>query len=344
MRSGWLGAACCCLGMLVLGCGIEPDRVFERNAPQVDRAIEALDAGEAGAAAGLLQGYLGTGTCEKGELGVSDLAKERKNASFDLGLTLFHFAEQFGPRFGLEDSELTDGGPTAEQQKAMELRGEQVTCALKLLRAIGASKNVPADLAARAKYLEGNLEFLRRNYREAVKAYDETLRLIPGTAADAGAGAGDEVGRDAAWNRAIALKRIQEENDRDAGQDASEDQDASQDTSPDTDSGSPDSGEDGPQEAGDEGQEDAPPPDAGQDGASDGGGDGGKDGGADGSSPEDQNKKPDSGAPDGGQQPPPEPVSQDERMLDMLEAAPTVQLEDARKHAARRNVRGMVDK
>lgn len=58
MRSrvgGWLLAA----WLVLPGCGMEPDRVFERNAPQVDRAIEALDAGEAGPAAELLQAYLG---------------------------------------------------------------------------------------------------------------------------------------------------------------------------------------------------------------------------------------------------------------------------------------------
>lgn len=319
------------------GCGIEPDRAFERNAPSVDKAIEALDAGEAGAAAELLEGYLGTGKCEAGELGVPDLVRDRKNASFDLGLTLFRFAERYGPRFGEEDA--ADGGPNAEQ--LLELRSDQVTCALKLLRAIGTSGDVPIDLAARAKYLEGNLEFLRRNYRDAVRAYDESLRLVPGIPDDAG----DGIGRDAAWNRAIALRRIEEEEKRDAGDDASDDQDASQDASPDTDSGSPEGGEDAPKEAGEEGGEDAPSGDAGQDASQDGGGrDGGKDAGGDGSAPEDKNKSPDAGAPDGGQQPPPEPVSQDERMLDMLEAAPTVQLEDARRHAARRRVRGMADK
>lgn len=338
-RWAWVGLA----AFLITGCGLEPDRAFERNAPEVDRAIEALDAGQAEAAAELLQGYLGTGRCEKGEIGVSDLARQRKNASFDLGLTLFEFAEKYGARFGEKDTGAADAGPTPEQQAQMQLRQEKVTCALALLRAVGASGSVPPDLAARARYLEGNLEFLRGNYRDAVRAYDESLRLIPGIAEDAG---GDPIGRDAAWNRAIALRRIQEqENEKDAGKDAPEDQDASQDAQPD--SGSPDGGQDGPQEAGEDGPQDAPPPDAGNDGPSDGGdgkGDAGKDAGQDGSSPEDQNKEPDAGAPDGGQQPPPEPVSQDERVLDMLEAAPTVQFEDARRKASRRRLRGMVDK
>ena len=326
--------------ILAAGCGWEPDKPFERNAPEVNKAIVALDAGEAGAAAQLLEEYLGTGKCADGKLGVSDRVRQRENASFDLGLTLFHFAEKYGPRFGDEDVGLDDAGLTEQQQTETKLRGEQVDCALDLLRAIGNMPGLPIDLAARAHYLEGNLEFLRRNYREAVRAYEEALRLAPGIPGDAG----DEVGRDAAWNRSIALRRIEEENKRDAGQDAQEDQDA-QDASPDTDSGSPEGGEDAPKESGDEGQDDAQPPDAGQDGPSDGGGnDGGNDGGKDGSNPEDQNKQPDAGAPDGGKQPPPQPVSQDDRILDMLESAPTVQLQDARNNAARRRVRGMVDK
>ena len=149
MRSrvgGWLLAA----WLVLPGCGMEPDRVFERNAPQVDRAIEALDAGEAGPAAELLQAYLGTGKCEKGEIGVTDLARARSNASFDLGLALFLLGEKFGARFGEEESSIGDGGPTDEQKQQMELRSEQVTCALKLLRAIGSSADLPVDLAARA--------------------------------------------------------------------------------------------------------------------------------------------------------------------------------------------------
>ncbi len=334
----WVFAVCCLLG----GCGIEPDRVFERNSPEVDEAIEALDAGEAGVAATLLEEYLKTGQCNAGNIGVSERVKERKSASFDLGLTLFHFAEQYGARFGKEAGQVPDGGPTPEQQQIMKQRSEQVSCALSLLRAIGESPHVPVDLAARAKYLEGNLEFLRMSYREAVDAYDQSLRLVPGIEPDAG---GDEIGRDAAWNRAIALRRIRDQNERDAGKDAPDDRDGASDASPDTDSGSPDAGPDGPSEGGPDAPPDAPSDGSG-DGASDGGGggDAGGDGGPDGSSPDDENSKPDAGAPDSGQQPPPEPVSQDDRILDMLEEAPTVQFENARRRAGRRRVGGMVDK
>jgi hypothetical protein len=324
------------------GCGWQPDKPFERNAPAVDDAIEALDAGEAGAAASLLQGYLETGECKEGNIGVSGLVRERTHASFDLGLTLFELAQKLGPRFGAEQSAAGDGGLTPEQQTETQLRSDHVECALRLLQAIAISGEVPAELVARARYLEGNLEFLRRNYRGAVSAYDEALRLIPGLPEDAG----DGIGRDAAWNRAIALRRIEEENKRDAGQDASDEQDASQDTTPDQDAGSPEGGEDGPKETGDEANQDASRPDAGNDGGGDGGdrGEGGADGGDDGRAPQDQNKQPDGGAPDGGQQPPPTTATQDDRMLDMLESAPTVQLQDAKNRATRRRARGMIDK
>ena len=53
-------------------------------------------------------------------------------------------------------------------------------------------------------------EFLRAKYEEAVKEYDLALTLVPGLFEEAG---GDGIGRDAAWNRAIALRRIEEQKD-----------------------------------------------------------------------------------------------------------------------------------
>ena len=320
------------------GCEWSPARPFERNAPEVDQAIRDLDAGEAGSAASILEGYLGTGQCSGGSIGVPDRAVERHNATFDLGLALFRVAEQYGARFGQEDSSL-DGGPTPEQQAQARLRSEQVDCALRLLDAIASAPTTPIDLAARARYLQGNLEFLRGQYRAAVDAYDKALMLFPGVPPDAG----DTVGSDAAWNRAIALRRIEDENKRDAGNDEQEDQDAAQDQ----DAGAPDGSQDGPQEAGEDGGQDASSPDAGKDAASDGGQgneDGGADGAADGQSPEPQSSQPEAGAPDGGAQPPQQTSSQDDRILDMLESAPTVQLQDAKNRASRRRVKGMADK
>jgi tetratricopeptide (TPR) repeat protein len=175
-------------------------------------------------------------------------------------------------------------------------------------------------LRARAHYLEGNLHFLLGEYEEAVKAYDAALTLAPGEE-----DAGDPVGRDAAWNRAIALQRI-EDKKKDSGA---------------PDSGNPDGGGDG-----------------GGDGAADGGGDSGggdsgsnndkdhNDAGKDSGGPPDAGpppppqNEPDAGAPP----PPPQSASADDRILDQLERAPTVQQEAARKAAAQNHSRGMVDK
>ena len=137
--------------------------------------------------------------------------------------------------------------------------------------------------------------------------------------------AGDPVGRDVAWNRGIALRRIEDK--KDAGQDASPDaQDASQDARPDA-----------PQDGGQDAH------DSGQDAKGDSGSapEAGSDGGNDGSPP----PSPDGGTePDAGSQPPPPAnTSEDERMLDQLESAPTLQQEEA-KRAGKKRVRGMADK
>jgi hypothetical protein len=200
-----------------------------------------------------------------------------------------------------------------------------VDCALKIVSLVGRDPTQPVELRARAYYLAGNLEFLRRNYKASVVEYDRALKLIPGLPVDAG----DAVGRDAAWNRAIALRRIEDqENQNDAGQDAQPDRD---DASPEGGDGGQDGGRDSGGDSGDNqqnqpesGAPDAGPPDSGQ---------------------------PDEQGQDGGQnadQPPPEPeqgASQDERMLDMLERAPTLQQEAAKNRALQRDLPpGMVDK
>jgi len=316
--------------LLPAACNWNPTRPFERNAPPVEKAIAELDAGEAGAAAQLLESFLQTGACAEAQIGVPERVKEMPNAAFDLGLSLFHLGERYGRRFGDEDV-FGDAGPTPEQQTEAQLRSDQVECALRVLRAISNSPDVPIELQARARYLEGNLEFLRRGYQAAVTAYDEALKLIPGVPEDAG----DAIGRDAAWNRAVALRRIEEENKRDAGKDAEPDHSGQ-------DSGSPDGANDGPMDGppdAAEGKPEGGPPDGGS------GNDGGnKDAQPDGKQPDPQNQQPEAGAPDGARQPPPESQSQDERMLDLLESAPTVQLQDAKNRASRKRARGMVDK
>jgi hypothetical protein len=316
------------------GCsGWDPTSPFERNAPEVDQAIHDLDAGSFESAEEALTRYLGTGACTDAGIGLPDKVRQRPNGSFDLGLTLFHLAERYGQRFGDEEA----GGDGAEDPHEAEMRGVEIECALIIVRAIASDPSVPPDLRARARYLAGNLEFLRKKYEDAVSHYDEALAITPGLPEDAG---GDSIGRDAAWNRAIALRRIEDQ--KDAGPDAPPD--APPDAEPDAE---PDAGDDG----GDDG------------GGDDGGDDGGQDGGGDdGGGPQDQ--QPDGGGdqdggdqdqgPDGGAEPPPqEPqpqpqpprdARQDERILDLLEETPTYQEEEAKNRSGVRRGRVMEDK
>jgi tetratricopeptide (TPR) repeat protein len=284
---------------VVVACGWDPSHPFERDAPAVKEAIVALDAGDAHAATDLLERYLSTGECTEGNIGTPDSVKEKNRGSFDLGLALFQVGESFGGRFGDEE---VDAGLTQQQQAD---RSAHIDCALRVVQAIAEQDTTPLDLRAHARYLEGNLHFLLGDYEAAVAAYDKALAITPGMN-----DAGDPYGRSAAWNRAIAQRRIEDK--KDAGQDASND-----------------SASDAPNDAPGEG------------GGDSGGGDGGGDGGG----------TPDSSA-DGGQPPPaqdaapppPPSKSQDDRMLDQLEHAPTVQEEAAKRQAKRRVVHGTADK
>jgi hypothetical protein len=316
----------------VAACGWDPTRPFERDAPQVKEALERYDAGDAGAAADLLQDYLATGGCKEGNIGTPLRVRERSNGSFDLGLALFKIAETYGHRFGDEE---TDAGLLDPNANLKSLRAGQVDCALRVVRAIAEDNSQPLALRARARYLEGNLLFLTAAYKEAVTAYDFALELAPGMA-DAGpigtspeAGdltyAPDPLGRDAAWNRAVALRRIEEK--KDAGP---------QDASPGDGGGDNDQNKDGGQNQ---------DKDAGQNQNKDGGQnkddkDKDKDAGDENKPP--PKKEPPKNEPDAGAPPPPSRQSQDDRILDQLENAPTVQQAAAKKHGHK--VPGMVDK
>src|SRR5512146_1765574 len=127
------------------------------------------------------------------------------NASFDLGLTLFRLAEKFGGRLG-EDAKPAPGAPPQPSEGAV---GEDVDCALRLVRIVANDDATPIDLRAKAEYLTGNLEFLREKYEDAVTAYDSALKLLPGPAKTDEKD--DSIGGRAAWNRAIALRRLEDE-------------------------------------------------------------------------------------------------------------------------------------
>ncbi|WP_206079553.1 tetratricopeptide repeat protein [Polyangium spumosum] len=345
-----LFALACVLGgatWLASGCsGWDPRSPFERNAPAVDQALADLDAGRFESAEEALETYLGTGPCTDAGIGLPDAVRQKYNGSFDLGLVLFSIAEKYGRRFGEE--EMGDGGPEEEQLAAM--RSLEIDCALIVARAIAEDPKVPIDLRARAHYLAGNLEFLRKKYEEAVRHYDDAIALVPGLPEDAAA---DGIGRDAAWNRAIALRRIEDE--KDAGQDAEQDaeQDANQDAGEDggddaSDGSDGDDGSDG-SDGGDDGGNDAGE-DGGNDAGEDAGDDAGKDGG-DGDGGQDQDAGEDAGK-DAGQPPPPPPQpaspepqpGQEDRILDRFEEAPTYQEQEAKMKAGTRRGRVMEDK
>jgi Ca-activated chloride channel family protein len=314
---------------LMLGCGWNPSRPFERQAPEVKLAVAVLDAGDAASAEGLLEEYLATGSCSDGGFGVPEKVRQRPFASFDLGLALFYLGERYGRRFG-EEEKHGDAGPTPAEEQLAELRNVDVECALRVVLAVANELDVPIELRARAHYLAGNLEFLRHAYAEAVRHYDEALKLVPGMV-----DASDTVGQDAAWNRAIALERIEEEKKRDAGSDASGQpdrsppSDASHEKPPPPPDGSPNNNEGGGND--DKGDGGRPPPS-----------DGGQ--GQDANEPQKQNQPQEAGPPP---EPPPQPppsVNQDERMLDMLESAPMFQQEDAKNRRHGRKFRGSDDK
>lgn len=322
------GAAALLAISVAMGCE-QIDRIFERNAPEVDQAIELLDAGASAQAADLLEAYLSTGACKEGQIGTPPRLRERPAASFDLGLGLFNIAETFGGRFEVSP----DGGAKPADEQA-EARSAQIECALRIVRLIAGDPLVPLDLRARAYYLAGNLEFLRGNFDEAIKQYSEALKLTPGLANDAG----DPIGRDAAWNRALALLMKEQQEPPDAGQDAS---DASDSSDGEADSDKPD--------ASDAGQDAKPEGGDGDAGSDSGEGDAGSDAGGKDAGGKDAGGK-DAGGKDAGAPSKPDPkttppsVSQDDRMLDMLERAPTLQQETGRRNALQQRVRGLEDK
>jgi hypothetical protein len=299
--------------LLLAACGWNPSRPFDREAPAVSEAITELDGGDAGSAARKLEEYLSTGPCKDGSIGTPETLKGKADGTFDLGLALFRVSEHFGRRFGEEEFDAGAGQGMREQRHA------QVECARRVVDAIADDVKVSHELRARADYLDGNLAFLDADYESAVRAYDRALVLVPGEP-----DAADSTGRDAAWNRAIALRRIDDK--KDAGS-----PDASKDAGPQGDGSSGDSGGGSPPDAGSDGGGGSAP-DAGSSDKPDTG-------------PQSPPEQPDA-APQGNDAAPPPPPpgrDEDERMLDQLENAPTLQQEEA-KHAGKRRVRGMADK
>lgn len=324
----------------IAACGWDPSHPFDREAPQVNEALGEYNAGEAGSAVELLQDYLATGICQDGNIGTPPRVRDKSNGSFDLGLALFKIAEQFGHRFGDEENDAGFLDPNLGK-----MRTAQVDCALRIVRAIAEDPTQPLPLRARARYLEGNLLFLTAAYKEAVTAYEKALELIPAMADSGPIGANldagqtwnaDPLGSDAAWNRAVALRRIEDKKDASPP-------DAAPPDGGNGDGGNNDNGDGGKNDQDKDGGKDDKNKDGGKN-DNDKGKDGGKDGGDNDKNKDDENKN--NNQPDAGQPPPPPPSrqSQDDRILDQLENAPTVQQEAAKKQARARRVKGGQDK
>ncbi len=266
------------------------EKLFERDDPRVETARAALDGGPDADLQGArvaLEEVLKY-RCESD--GGQDLVLDRPNAALDLGLVIFRLSELIGRRFGEE--ELPDGGTEEGDELVMSARGKQLDCAHLLLLKVATDPKTPLALAIRARYLLGNLAFLARRYKDAIARYDEVLLAHPARGVDS-AETGppsddDAVARYAAWNRAIALKRLE---DQDAGPDA----DAAND------------GADGGDESGDGSSDSSSEGGDSSDSSNEGGESGGADTGGDTGGGDQQ---PDSGQGDGGQDtsaPPPSP-------------------------------------
>lgn len=309
------------------------DELFTRNSPQVDDAIAALAARDAGAAERELSDYLGVARCQQGTINASAALADRAQASFDLGLALFQIGERFGGRFG------DDPGQAADDARLLAKRSDEVACALSVVNELVARHAVPLELRAQSYYLLGNLEFLRREYDAAVKGYDGALTLVPGDDAESALA----VGRDAAHNRALAL-RLREENkpppeDPDAGRPPPGDGGTPPDEPPPPGDGGqnqPKDQQDNPKDQ-EQPKDDQKPEQDDQQSQQD---------------QQDQKDREQQPSPGDQQQqrpqdqkaaPPPQnlSLSQDDKMLDQLERAPTVQQEAAR--AQRGRVRRVVE-
>lgn len=225
----WRSAPLLALLVTCTGCERFERWLFERHSPTVDRAITAIESKDAGDAHALLADYLSTGRCKAGTLGTPDSLRALPHAGLDLGLALFELGERYGQKFGEEPPNENDPAATGPE---LAKRSQKVDCAQRLVRVIAADNSLPVTTRAEAYYLSGNLEFLRHDYVSAVASYDDALGLIPAGGPDAGR----DIAERAAWNRAIAQRRAEEQKPEpppptDAGAPPSGDAGAEQDDS-----------------------------------------------------------------------------------------------------------------
>jgi tetratricopeptide (TPR) repeat protein len=305
--------------------------LFSRQAPEVNEAAAAIRSRDAGVALRLLHGYLAT-DCKSGVLGNSEGVSHSPQAGFDLGLALFQVAERYG---GPVDGAT---GEAAADPNALR-RSEEIACALSAIQNILDQEALSIEERAQANYLAGNLEFLRPDYAAAVEYYDRALELVPAEEDPEAL----EYARFAAYNRALALRREEERDPPPEADGGTPDDDGDEDDSKKRDGGSPENSEsdsDEEDEEDDSNQDDSKEDDQGGDEDEqkpDDSSDSQKDETEDEQSQSAANEQPPAQAPEPGA------TNQDDKVLDLLEQAPTFQQHEASKQR-RRIIRGMEDK
>lgn len=266
--------------VLVSACSYDFGKLFLRDDPQVEEARGILEASTMGLEADLpaarsdLEQVLEF-HCEAD--GGRDLVIDRPGASLDLGLVMFRTSELIGRRFGDED---VDAGTPEADEQLMAARVKELESAQAFLMKIESDPATDPKIALKARYLLGNFAFLSRRYTDAIARYDAVLMAHPARGTDpAEAGAPDDddaIARAAAWNRAIALKRLEDQKP-DAGSDTPE-------TSPPDANDAGDSGDSGDANDGGDSGGDSGGKDSSGDGAEspDSGGNNGDDSGSNG--------------------------------------------------------------
>ncbi len=370
------------LALMGLGCD-DIDHLFERKAPAVEEAIKFIAQQNHDEATEKLIDYLETGPCEEGVIGVGDRARNYQDAAFDLALALSAPSQPEKKGLAADPSAALAQGqipglspdPQASSPGASPSApsdpegGLKMDCALRLLAPIGPNDELPAALRARSYYLAGNLELSRARFEPAVSFFDQALLLAPGVKE------GDPIGAQIAYNRALALRLLKEEEEKkkqeqqnsDQNEDDSE-QDDGESEEKESEDGSEQEQEQEEQDSDDEEQKQDSDNEEQKEQDSDGEeqeqDDSSKDSASDDESKEEEqeqnsasDKEDEEQKKEAPTQPPPssqkpqqaqsnEEQARDERMLDMLEQAPTLQQHDAerRKGQAVRGRATMEDK
>lgn len=231
-----------------LGCA-KFDALFERESPVVNEAIALLKQKDPDKASKLLIEYLETGPCEAGVIGAGDRARALLDASLDLALSFSALSPKTTAPTGQPPGTPAPGGPG--QLPGAQLPGAQVPgapgaessapdqtidCALRILGVMSGNVEASAELRARAHYVAGNLEMRRGNFEDAVVSYDAGLLYAPGVLEEqlkkgplAGTVA-DSLGISIAYNRALALRLKEEKEKQEQEEESQSDQDEQEDS------------------------------------------------------------------------------------------------------------------